>query len=362
MVRAVNAVDFWRGFALVTIFINHIPGVYLDKFTHRNLSLSDSAELFVFLAGWSLRHVVGRPEDPTPTHQLIFRLGGRAITIYAAHMTIVMLAIAMLAASARILENPLLLDWHNAAAVFNDPVNAHIGLVLLSHQLGYFDILPLYVVLMLFAPLIALIHRSAPGLLVPLSLAIYLSALVFQITVPTWPTQGQWFFNPLCWQAVFVLGFAMSRERGPGGWVRTNISWIRLVALPIVIGGIIMVWLRWWPDPTSVPEPKLLFIAGKTFVTPIRLIQFMALIAVFSALYPAIVMAAPRAVHFLSMLGRNSLQVFCAGSVLSLAGQILRYFFRGGFFVDTALVAIGIILLGLTAWLSEWRDRVKKAA
>jgi hypothetical protein len=362
MVRSVNAVDFWRGFALVTIFINHIPGVYFDRFTHRNLSLSDSAELFVFLAGWSLRHVVGRPEDPTPTHQLMFRLGGRAITIYAAHMTIVMLAIAMLAVSARILENPLLLEWHNAAAVFNDPVNTHVGLVLLSHQLGYFDILPLYVVLMLFAPLVALVHRWTPNLLVPVSLAIYLAALIFQITVPTWPTQGQWFFNPLCWQAVFVLGFAMSRERGPGGWVRANISWVRTMALPIVIAGALMVWFRWWPDPTRVPEPKLLFIAGKTFVTPIRLIQFLAVVAVFSALYPAVAKAMPSVVEFLSMLGRNSLQVFCAGSVLSLAGQILRYYFRGGFLVDTALVATGIILLGLTAWLSEWRDRAKKPA
>ena len=191
----------------------------------------------MFLAGWSLRHVVGRPEDPAPIHQLIFRLGGRALMLYAAHMTIVMLAIAMLAASARMLENPLLLEWNNAAAVFNDPVDTHIGLVLLSHQLGYFDILPLYVVLMLCAPLIAVIHRQAPHLLVPISLAIYFSALVFKITVPTWPTEGQWFFNPLCWQAVFVLGFAMSRERGPGGWVRANISWLRLVALPIVIVG-----------------------------------------------------------------------------------------------------------------------------
>jgi hypothetical protein len=169
MPRPVNAVDFWRGFALVTIFINHIPGIFYEKLTHRNYSLSDSAELFVFLAGWSLRHVVGRPEDPTPTHNLVFRLGGRAIIIYAAHMTIVMLAIAMLGAAAIILENPLILEWHNAAAVFNNPVETHIGLVLLSHQLGYFDILPLYVVLMLFAPLVAIVHRQAPNLLVPIS-------------------------------------------------------------------------------------------------------------------------------------------------------------------------------------------------
>jgi hypothetical protein len=109
-----------------------------------------------------------------------------------------------------------------------------------------------------------------------------------------------------------------------------------------------------------VPEPKLLFIAGKTFVTPLRLIQFLALIAVFSALYPVIVKTLPRVVAFLSMLGRNSLQVFCTASVLSLAGQILRFYFRGGIVVDTILVGTGIILLGVAAWLTEWRDRVPR--
>lgn len=362
MPRAVNAVDFWRGFALVTIFVNHIPGSLYERFTYRNLSLSDSAELFVFLAGWSLRHVIGKPEDPTPISQLFFRLGGRAVAIYAAHLMTVMLAIAMLAASALMLQNPLLLEWHNAAAVFSDPIDTHIGLVLLSHQLGYFDILPLYVVLMLLAPLIALLHRQVPNLLVPISLSIYVSALVFRITVPTWPTEGQWFFNPLCWQAVFVLGFAMSRERGPGGWVRANIGWLRLLAVPIVSGCALMVWFNWLPDPTKVPEPKLLFIDGKTFATPLRLIQFLALVAVFSTVYPFIAKFVPRLVEFFSMLGRNSLYVFCAGSVLSLAGQILRFYFRGGLLVDTGLVATGIILMGIIAWLAEWRDRPKRSA
>lgn len=362
MPRAINAVDFWRGFALVTIFINHIPGVFYERFTHRNLSLSDSAELFVFLAGWSLRYVVGRADDTAPTYQLMLRLGGRAFVLYTAHLLIVMIAIAMLASAARLLDNPLVLEWHNAAAVFSDPVNTHIGLVLLTHQLGYFDILPLYVVLLLFAPAIAIVHRTAPHLLLPISLAIYLTALVFRITLPTWPTEGQWFFNPLCWQAVFVLGFVMSDEQRVGGWVRAHISRIRLVALPVVIGGALMVWFQWWADPTKVPEPKLLFIAGKSFVTPVRLIQFLALVAVFSALYPAIAKLLPRVVKFLCLLGRNSLQVFCAGSVLSLAGQILRFHFGGGFLVDTILVATGIVLMGAIAWLAEWRDWVHKPA
>ena len=63
MPRKANAVDFWRGFALVSIFINHIPGIWYERLTHRNVSISDSAELFVFLAGWSLGLLVrGRPE------------------------------------------------------------------------------------------------------------------------------------------------------------------------------------------------------------------------------------------------------------------------------------------------------------
>lgn len=360
MPRPANAVDFWRGLALVTIFINHIPGIIYENLTHRNYSLSDSAELFVFLAGWSLRHVVGRPEDPTPASHLMLRLFGRAFTLYAAHMLIVMIAIAMLAAAARALDNPLLLEWHNAAAVFLDPANTHIGLVLLSHQLGYFDILPLYVVLLLLAPGIALFHRMAPNWLLPVSFAVYLCALVFQLTIPTWPTEGQWFFNPLCWQFVFVLGFSLSRERGPGGWARANIKWLQRAAWPIVIAGAAFAWFgSGWIDPTKVPDPKLLFINGKTFLTPIRLIQFLALAAAFSTLYPHIERSIPRIVGLSAMLGRNSLQVFCAGSVLSLAGQIFRFFSKGGLLVDTFIVFVGITLMILVAWVSEWRDRLK---
>ena len=104
--REANAIDFWRGFALVTIFINHIPGIYYARFTHGNISISDSADLFVFLAGWSLRYVTGRPGRLMPTGQMLYRLCGRAFTLYAAQILITMLAIAMLAASAVIYDNP----------------------------------------------------------------------------------------------------------------------------------------------------------------------------------------------------------------------------------------------------------------
>jgi magnesium transporter len=103
MLRQANAIDFWRGFALVTIFLNHIPGLYYSQFTHANISISDSADLFVFLAGWSLRYLVMSVKD-RPTWFLVLRLLGRAAQIYAAQILITMLAIAMLATAATLLE------------------------------------------------------------------------------------------------------------------------------------------------------------------------------------------------------------------------------------------------------------------
>src|SRR5438034_1726183 len=359
MTRQANAIDFWRGFALVSIFVNHIPGVFYERLTYRNLSISDSAELFVFLAGWSLGLLVGRRKESLTAARLVSRLGGRALTIYAAQILISSIALALLAAAAYLFDNPLILEWHNAAAVFQDPALAHVGLVLLTHQLGYFDILPLYVVLMLAAPAIALIDRFARPLLVPLSLALYLASLTVPFTAPTWPVAGQWFFNPFTWQAIFVLGFALSREKGLGGLVRRHMGLIRIVALPIVLLSAVVVWFNLMPDPTKLPEPKLLFLNGKSFLTPMRLIQFLALAAVFSATYPLFAPWTPWLAEFLSSLGRNSLNVFCVGSLLSLLGQIVRYLYTGSLIVDTIVVAVGIGLLVLTAWVSEWRVRQK---
>lgn len=357
MPREPNAVDFWRGFALVSIFVNHIPGIYYERLTHRNLSISDSAELFVFLAGWSLGLLVGRSDAQKGLPPLGFRLGGRAVSIYAAHILISSVALALLAVTAYIMENPLILEWHNASAFFQDPAHVQIGVILLTHQLGYFDILPLYVVLMLAAPAFALIDRFARPLLVPLSLALYFACLITPFTAPTWPVEGQWFFNPFTWQAIFVLGFALSRDDGLGGVVRRNITRIRYVAAPVVILTAVLVWFNWFPDPTRLPEPRLLFLNGKSFLTPMRLLQFLALAAVFSAAYPLIARFVPWLTELLSILGRNSLNVFCVGSLLSLSGQIVRFLYTGTLAVDTIVVIAGVGLLWLTAWMSEWRER-----
>ena len=288
----------------------------------------------------------------------MFRVGSRIVTLYAAQILIVTIAIGILASSAVLLDNPLLLEWHNAAAVFYDLIHAHIGLVLLTHQLGYFDILPLYVVLMAMAPAIVIIHRNFPSLLFPLSLGLYLTALVFRVPLPSWPTDGQWFFNPLAWQLIFVLGFLMARERGIGGYVRGNIWPIRCCP----------------PHCHSLRHRRLLRVMARSdpharAEAAVRAFQDICLAGARDPvsgpdcavlgnlpLYPHV---APRLVEFLSMLGRNSLNVFCVGSLLSLAGQITRFVYRGDIVVDTVVVILGMSIMAFTAWLPEWREQVR---
>jgi hypothetical protein len=358
--RSANEVDFWRGLALLSIFINHIPGFTFEQLTHRNLGLSDSAELFVFLAGWSLRRLADGVTENFGLGRLVLRLGARAVTLYAAQILITMVAIAMIAAAALFLENPLLLEWHNAAAVFQDPVLAHVGLVLLTHQLGFFDILPLYVTLMLGSPALAVIHHLQPRLVLPLSVVIYAASLAFEINLPTWPVEGSWYFNPFAWQLIFVLGFTLAGQSSARVAVDRHRFAFRAGGAVLLAMGLVLVKTGWSPDPTRVPWPPLFFIFDKTYATPARLLHFLALVAAFGGTFFLAARYLGPVARFFSMLGRNSLNVFCVGSVLSIAAQILRFWLGGAIVVDFAILLAGVAVLGSTAWLSELRARLQE--
>ena len=358
--RLANEIDFWRGVALVSIFINHIPGIVLEKITHRNIGLSDSAELFVFLAGFSLRFLAeSRTENLTPPRHFM-RLEGRTFTLYAAHILTTVLALALLAGAALHYETPLILTWHNAQTFFQDPIQSIVGIAALSYQLGYFDVLPLYIVLMGTAPFVVLLHRAAPNLLLPLSIAIWATTLAFGANLPTWPIEGRWFFNPFAWQLCFVTGFVIARPTGFGAWARRNHFWLRWIGAAIVIAGFIVHWFDLRPDPFSVPQPYVFFVVEKTFLSPLRFLHLLGLVALVAGIYlwfDKFRFFQPVAAFF-ALLGRNSLHVFCAGSILSQAGQVTRFAAPISVATDLLVVVVGVIVMAVVAWMNEWRKRL----
>ena len=356
--RPPNEIDFWRGYALIAIFINHIPGIFFERFTHRNFGFSDSAELFVLLAGWSLRAMVDRSPDLQPV-RLVLRIGGRAVVLYIAQQVITVMAIAMIAATALYTGTNLVLQWNNAAAVFDEPVTANIGLVLLSHHLGYFDILPLYIVLMTMAPIMAVIYRVSPLVLLVVSASLYVATLSTGFNLPTWPVEGRWYFNPFAWQFVFSIGYMLGGQGPAQNAVSKYRLPLRILAIVFLVFSFFAATYSWYPDWLSAPEPAAFFVVDKTFQTPLRLLHVLALVAAFGGTFWFFVKYMRPIVRFCSMLGRNSLNVFCVGSLLSLGGQIVRFAFSSSLWVDTAVLIIGLILLSITAWVSEWRQRLR---
>ncbi len=358
--RPANAIDFWRGYALISIFVNHIPGNFFERFQYRNLTLSDSAELFVFLAGWAMRLSIENPKRPMSNSAIVYKLWGRAFTIYVAQTFITEIAIFILAAASVWLDAPFLLDWHNVGAVFHQPVEAHIGLVLLTHQLGYFNILPLYVVLMLAAPGVALLYRALPMVVLPLSVGLYVATLILGWNLPSWPVEGTWFFSPFAWQLIYVLGFLIAGKRTDlGAFGRRHLRVLRMIAVPIVVMGLVIASTRYW-DWITLPSLGLPFkIYDKTFMSPDRLASVLALVALGGGVFTYVDAWAPAVTRFLSLLGRNGLHVFCAGSLLSLCGQIVRFMYGGTIAIDAMMVVVGVSIMAATAWVLEWRSRTQ---
>ena len=57
--KRIDGIDFWRGLALLTIFIDHVPENIFQHVTQQNFGFSDAAELFVFLSGVSVALAYG---------------------------------------------------------------------------------------------------------------------------------------------------------------------------------------------------------------------------------------------------------------------------------------------------------------
>src|SRR5262245_601594 len=84
-------IDFFRGLALIFIFIDHVPDNKLANFTLRNFGFADAAEVFVLLAGFSAVLAYGRTFDTQGFQAGATRVWKRARDIYVWHIGLLLL-------------------------------------------------------------------------------------------------------------------------------------------------------------------------------------------------------------------------------------------------------------------------------
>jgi hypothetical protein len=139
---------------------------------------------------------------------VIRRCFRRSFELYRVHLILTGVAVALFSVGHVISDDVALIEAHGRGTVFGDTARGVTGILLLGHQLGYFNILPLYIALMLWAPIAMILMRIHIALAAFVSVSIYILARLDVLAFPTWPEPGTWFVNPFAWQLLFTIGIA----------------------------------------------------------------------------------------------------------------------------------------------------------
>src|SRR5712672_1681664 len=356
--------DLFRGLANWAIFLDHIPREVLGSLTTRNYGFSDAADLFVFISGYTAAMVFGKVMIERGCLAAALRLARRAFQLYAAHMAVVAVYIAVIAWVSREFRDPDDLNQFNVAVFMSMPLREFIQALALRYKPVNLDVLPLYILLLgTFAPALWLMVRR-PTLILACSMVMYFAGRHFGWNLAASPS-GLWYFNPFAWQLLFFLGawIALGGAEAIQSVIRTRTAfWLAITYLAFAcvvtmaindpdLGSLIPHWMLAPFDPND-----------KTNLAPYRVVHLIALAVVVTRfLRVDSPMLQWRSLAPLIVCGRNSLQVFCIGIVLSFCAHAAIKLSLNALVVQISVGAAGILLMTAVAYCRTWskaRDRV----
>ena len=346
-------VDFFRGVALWWIFTDHIPANWIAQFSLRNFALCDATEIFVLLAGYAAGLAYGRSMD---RHGWLFAgadVMRRAWVLYIAHIFLFVVFSAQVSYSATALDRSEYLDEIHLDVLAEAPYRAMLEALKLGFQPAYLNILPMYVAILAFFAVVLPLLRW-PAVLAGLSFGIYLFTRVTGFNFPSW-TGGGWYFNPVAWQFLFVIGalLSYSPRRLPIPRLVLDIGAVLIVAV-----GAALLWLVWpYPDiEARIPAnaAKILLTVDKEGLHPMRLLSILALAWLVSRLVQPQARWLRHVVPRMFILcGQHSLPVFCASIFLSFLARLVMEE-RSDWATQAAVNAAGTAALVAVGALAAW--------
>lgn len=378
-------IDGMRGYFLVFMILNHLifaGGYLLVKINHNQLAFVEDAQGFVFLSGLMIGMVYARKMLKSGYAAGRSAIYSRAFELYRYAMGIVLVVLV-----AQMLLPGAYTIWFNwlGYTTFDDPLRL-AAIATFLYQPTFMDILPQYIVYMLFAPmLIKLVLDDKWHYVVAASVILWMAAQLGLQQLVTTPLnemvtgaddQGiRVSFNLLGWQIVFYAGLVL------GALTASNkIDWAKILS----------------PDNTFIPKLALLMVA---FFLPLRLITahelmpphmigkfasmeiradfgpvYLLNFAAVAMLVTWLLVAGPKhkalwvqkvagaltwvfSLRYLRLLGRHSLYVY----VWHVAIVYFVYYFDGRSpeLDELTKTAIALVAIGLLSIPAIWRERDK---
>ncbi|WP_257167183.1 OpgC domain-containing protein [Bradyrhizobium sp. SRS-191] len=352
--------DLFRGLALWLIFIDHLPPNLLTWFTIRNYGFSDATEIFIFISGYTAAFVYGRAMQDAGFIVATARILRRVWQIYVAHVFLFTIFLAEISYVATSFENPLYTEEMGIMDFLKQPDVTIVQALILRFRPVNMDVLPLYIVLMLFLPLILWLMRWRPDVTLGLSVVLYAVTWELDLYLTAYPN-GFWAFNPFAWQLLFVFGAWCAL----GGAQRMA----RIINSPITLGlcvaylvAAFCVTLTWYIPQLGHLMPRRIeqwmYPIDKTDLDVLRFAHFLALAAL--------------TVHYLRkdwpllkspwlrpliVCGQHSLEIFCLGVFLAFAGHFVLAEVSGGAMMHAVISLCGILVMWGVASLISWYKR-----
>jgi hypothetical protein len=339
--------DLARGIMLIIIFVAHVPNNLWADYIPARFGFSSGAEIFVFVSGIASGIAFGVTFLKKGFGEGARRILKRIFQLYSAHLgTLLLLGggalLIDLLTGGTVMAVRYDLEW-----LRNMPLEGFIDYAALRYVPAFFDILPMYVILLGLVIPAMLLARLSPRAVLMISGLLWLMMQVAPIHFRGNPvTGGNWYFNPLAWQFLFFLGFAFGV-----GWLKAperKIPWLLALSVTYLV---VSVPLTFWGVQTSFAGAealnKLVYPADAiTVLHATRLLHFLALAYVaYSLVDPAAAWLRSPRLAPLYRVGRNSFGCFLAGLSLSMVGGVAIDLLGMGWLVAHLVNISGILLL-----------------
>lgn len=361
--------DFFRGLGMFIIFIAHMPGNVWTLWIPARFGWSDATEIFVFCSGMASAIAFGAVFTQRGWWLGSARIIYRVWQVYWAHIAM-FFAIALFVASvdATGLYSKDYTGGLNLYPFFNHTQQNLIGLMTLTYVPNYFDILPMYIVILAMIPLVMALEALDKRLPVLFVILVWIAASLKFLSLPAEPWSDRvWFFNPFAWQLVFFTGFGFIRGWYPAPPVR---RWLLGLAALFLLISLPFAYFRIYREFPEIKEIRDIIhpLRTKTDFGILRYLHFLSLA------YLAWVAAGPAGryllggglwgdfVRVVQKVGQQSLAVFLSGMILArVMGFILDQIGRN--FTTVPLVNISgfLILIGVAYTVSWYKSTPWKA-
>ncbi len=341
-----------RGIAILTIVINHLGQVVEHGGLTRGLiptptryGYSTAAELFVFLSGYMVGLVY--LSRPRPMRAILHRAWTLWLYYLALLAIVLPLAAAMTSAE---------LDFWHLDTFLNEPVRAAFEFLTLQRAPRLLDILQLYIILMLTAPIAIAIHQRWPRAMVAISVSLYVIAqvLVFLRVSADPDATDDGLLKLLSWQALFFVPMALGAARAHLPLFR----WLEGRWLPFVVLAALLIATgvaRYLQDIGTLARPD--WPQPRHGLHPLRLGHALVVLL----FYASVLTLARRYLDIAPMraiaaVGRHSLDCFVFGVVATYALGWLWSRAGGGPGVYYLLAALAVVA---TLIVARQRDGAK---